>query len=233
MLEVDLVCERVKRIGLVIDFLREHEDAFTSFEKKQILDTLDCDYILNMHNYICLEVYDGLGLLPDSLNPYKAFLKLLDDQFDVKNKNIIEIGGGKIPCLAKRISSIQNMGCITVYDPNLIEDGIYDNLILRKRRFTSITNVSNADILVGLLPCGSSSIIVSSAVRYNKDFMIALCDSHNNLELFDDVEENLDWPDNFIEEVKTIVEDNAMGKLKVKRLNEIGDNYPIIYNDRG
>lgn len=233
MLEVDLVCERVKRIGLVIDFLREHEDAFTSFEKKQILDTLDYDYILNMHNYICLEVYDGLGLLPDSLNPYKAFLKLLDDQFDVKNKNIIEIGGGKIPCLAKRISSIQNMGCITAYDPNLIEDGIYDNLILRKRRFTSITNVSNADILVGLLPCGSSSIIVSAAARYNKDFMIALCDSHNNLELFDDVEENLDWPDNFIEEVKTIVEDNAMGKLKVKRLNEIGDNYPIIYNDRG
>lgn len=233
MLEVDKVDDRVKRIGLVIDFLREHEDAFTSFEKKQILDALNGDYIWSMHNHICLEVYDGLNLLPDSINPYKAFVKLIDEQFDIKDKKVIEIGGGKIPSLGRRMSSIQDLGSVIVYDPNLIEDGIYDNLELKKRRFTSITNVSTADLLVGLLPCGASSIIVSAATRYNKDFIIALCDSHNNLELFDGMEEDLDWPNSFIEEAKFIVEENNMGKLKVKRLNEIGINYPIIYNDRG
>mgnify|MGYP003486394067 CR=1 FL=1 len=59
MLEVDLVSDRVKRIGLVIDFLREHEDAFTLFEKKQILDTLDYDYILN--KYIIRSYFFGIN----------------------------------------------------------------------------------------------------------------------------------------------------------------------------
>ena len=233
MLYNDKINNRVKKIGKVIDFLRKYEDAFTSFEKRQILDTLDEDYTWSMHNHICLEVYDGLELLPDSVNPYKAFSKLIDEQFNIKNKRIIEIGGGKIPCLGRKISSMQELGSVVVYDPDLIEDGTYDNLDLKKRIFTSITNVSSADVLVGLLPCGSSSIIVNSAIRHNKDFMIALCDSHNTLELFDGVEEDLAWPYNFIKETSKNVEENGMGKLKVKILNEIGENYPIIYNDRG
>ena len=227
--------KKVEKIGLIIDYLRENEEAFTSMEKWQILQTLDNEYF-ELHNHICLQLYDELGLLDDSMNPYKAFSELVNEQFNIKDKNIIEIGGGNIPRLAKRISAMQENGTITVYDPNLYiknEDASTSKLKLVKRRFYSILNVDKADLLIGLLPCGSSTVIVNSAVKNNKDFMIALCDSHNSLECFDEYDEDLGWPFNFIDETSKTVEENNMGKLKVKYLKEVGNNYPIIYNERG
>ena len=236
LLAGDKVDKQIEKIGLIVDYLKENSGAFNYIEKEQIINSLKySDYTeWGIHNHICMQIYDELGLLPDSINPYKAFAELVDETFSIKNKNIIEIGGGNIPRLAKRISEMQDTGTITVYDPSLyIKDNNNSNLKLVKRRFSSMTNVSNMDLLIGLLPCGSSSIIVKAAVRYNKDFMIVLCDSHNTLECLDGVEEDLEWPSNFIENTRCIVEENNMGKLKVKRLNEIGEQYPIIYNDRG
>lgn len=236
LLANDKVDKQIEEIGLIVAYLKDNPDAFNYIEKEQIINSLKYDDYrgFGKHNHICSQIYDELGLLPDSINPYKAFAELIDEIFSIKDKNIVEIGGGNIPRLAKRISKIQDTGTITVYDPSIyITDEVNSNLKLIKRRFSSMTNVSSADLLVGLLPCGSSSIIVKSAIRYNKDFMIALCDSHNTLECLDGVEEDLEWPINFIENTRCIVEENNMGKLKVKSLNEIGDNYPIIYNDRG
>ena len=230
----DKVNKKVERIGMIIEYLRDNEEAFNSMEKWQVLKALDNEYFeCGMHNYITLQLYDELGILPDSLNPYKAFSKFVNETFDIKNKSVIEIGGGNIPRLAKRIASMQELGTITVYDPRLYIKDKLSNMKLIKRRFSSMNNVSSADLLIGLLPCGASSIIVKSAVRHNKDFMIVLCDSHNNLELFDQYNEDLDWPFSFIEDTRKIVDENNMGKLKVKYLKEIGNNYPIIYNDRG
>ena len=138
---------------------------------------------------------------------------------------------------------MQDKGTITVYDPNLYITEEYKNLTyeekdslklkLINRRFTPLVNVRSSDVIIGLLPCGASSTIIKSAIRYNKDFMIALCDSCSYFEYFDTNEEDLEWPNKFIEDATKIVEENGLGKLKVKTLKEIGDNYPIIYNDRG
>jgi hypothetical protein len=225
----------VQRIGQIIDYLRNNEDAFTCTEKSIILSNLNNDgTVYNIPN-ICLQIYDELGILPDRINSYKAFADLVDEQFSIKNKNIVEIGGGTIPRLGKRIAAMQDEGTITVYDPNLhiVEGEERSNLKLIKRSFNSLINVSKYDLLIGLLPCGSSSTIIKSAVRYNRDFMIALCDSCSFYEYFDNYEEDPNWPYNFIEETKKIVEENNLGKVKVKYLKEVGDNYPIIYNDRG
>ena len=236
LLASDKVDKQIEEIGLIVNYLKDNSDAFNYIEKEQIINSLKYENYTEWgkHNHICMQIYDELGLLPDSINPYKAFAELINETFNIKDKNIVEIGGGNIPRLAKRINKMQDTGTITVYDPNLyISENKIDNLKLVKRRFSSVTNVSGADLLIGLLPCGSSSIIVKAATRYNKDFMITLCDSHNTLECLDGVEEDLEWPINFIENTRCIVEENNMGKLKVKSLNEIGDNYPIIYNDRG
>ena len=230
----DKVEKKVEKIGMIIDYLRNNSDAFNSMEKQQIIKSLDNDYYgLSIHNYITLQLYDELGILPDSLNPYKAFSEFVNEKFNIKDKNIIEIGGGNIPRLAKRIASMQDKGTITVYDPKLYMKESISKIKLVKRKFSSMNNISHYDLLIGLLPCGASSIIVKSAIKHNKDFMIALCDSHNNLELFDQYNEDLNWPFNFIEDTRKNVDENTMGKLKIKYLKEIGNNYPIIYNDRG
>ena len=225
----------VQRIGQVIDYLRENGDAFTSTEKSVILSNLTNDGSIYGIPNICLQIYDELGVLPDSINSYKAFSEFVDEQFSIKDKHVVEIGGGNIPRLAKRISSMQDTGTIKVFDPNLyIKEGDETpKLTLVKRRFNPLINVSKADLLIGLLPCGASSTIIKSAIRYNKDFMVALCDSCNYFEYFDSYEEDMDWPNNFIEETKQIVEKNNLGKVKVKYIKEVGENYPILYNVRG
>ena len=232
---MELANDEIHRIGRIIDYLRDNSDAFTNSEKSMIVSNLVNDGSIYGIPNISLQIYDELGLLKDEINPYKAFVQLVDDQFNIKNKHIIEVGGGNIPRLGKRIASMQDEGTITVYDPNLyIKEGEKTpRLTLVKRRFTPMVNASKTDVLIGLLPCGSTSTIIKSALRYNKDFMIAMCDSCNFYEYFDNYEEDMNWPYTFIEETKEIVEKSNLGKVKVKYVKEIGDQYPIIYNERG
>lgn len=234
---------KVQRLGLVLDYLRKHENAFSGPEKDLILANLNNDGSFYGIPNICLQLYDELELLPDDINLYKAFAMLVNEQFNIKDKRIIEVGGGNIPRLAKRIALMQDKGTITVYDPNLYITEDYKNLSyeekqerklkLVNRRFTPMVNARNIDVIIGLLPCGASSTIIKSAIKYNKDFMIALCDSCSYFEYFDTYEEDTDWPNNFIMEASQIVQDNGLGKLKIKSVKEIGENYPVIYNDRG
>lgn len=232
---VGQIDSKVQRVGLIIDYLRENGDAFSDSEKAVILSNLTNDGSFYGIPSVCLQIYDELGVLPDKINCYKAFAELVDEQFNIKDKNVVEIGGGNIPRLGKRIASMQDTGTITVFDPNLYKkEGVeYPRLTLINRRFTVMNNVSKADVLIGLLPCGASSTIIKSAIKYNKDFMIALCDSCSFYEYFDSYEEDIDWPNNFIEETKQIVEKSGLGKVLVKHVKEVGENYPIIYNDRG
>ncbi len=220
--------------GIVINYLLENRDAFNDAEVNMILSNMNLEDTFYSIPNIVLQLYDELGILPDDINSYKAFSELINEQFDIKDKNIVEIGGGVLPRLGKRLSLMQDRGTVTVYDPNLyLNKAYYPNLKLIKRKFFPITNVDMANVLVGLLPCGSSSSIIKSAIKHNKDFMIALCDSCNYLEYFDGYEEDPDWPNNFIMQTAQAIEENNMGKLKVKHLKEVGLQYPIIYNDRG
>lgn len=223
----------IERNRIIISYLEENEELFNDYTKSLILENMDKDVGFGTPGVV-LQLYDELGILEDKENPYKAFVDLIDAQFDIKNKNIIEIGGGVIPRLGKRIARMQNCGTIIVYDPNLCTtESKISNMKLVNRRFYSVTNVDKADLLVGLLPCGSSSTIVKSAIRHNKDFMIAVCDSCNSLEFFDGYDElDEEWPNDFILRTKEMVEDNNMGQLKKVYMKEIGEQYPIIYNDR-
>lgn len=226
--------ETAERSRVVVNYLLENRDAFSDYDINLILNHLNVEENEYGVPTVVLELFDELGILPDGLNSYKYFAELINEQFDIKNKHIVEIGGGVIPRLGKRLALMQERGTVTVYDPFLyLNNAHYSNLRLIKRKFYPISNVDNADLLIGLLPCGSSSSIIKSALKHDKDFMIALCDSCNALEYFDGYEEDMDWPYNFIIQAAKAVEDKNMGKLKVKHIKEVGMQYPIIYNDRG
>lgn len=228
-----MVSETTKKF---IEYAMENKDAFNANEKATIISNIDNVDKIDKRDIlpnILLQIYDELGILPDYMNPYKAFSELISSIYDIRDMNIVEIGGGTIPRLAKRLADMQTRGTVTVYDPNLYLKNSYPNIKLIKRNFYPITNVDRKDLLVGLLPCGASSTIVRSAIKNNKDFMIALCDSCNFYEYFDGYELDENWPYSFIEKASSMVEENNLGKLKVKHIKEIGLRYPIIYNDRG
>ena len=226
--------ELYEKVQLIVDYLKENSEAFSMTEKNTIINSIGTFDTSSIIPSIVLQLYDELGILPDDKNIYKAFLKLLDDKFDIKNKNVVEVGGGIIPRLGKRISLMQEKGTITVYDPNLyMKNETLPNLKLIKRRFYPISNVDYDDIIVGLMPCGAVQSILKSAIRHDKDFMIALCDEFDSSCQFDSSMENEDWTLELIERLEKEVKENNMGNLKVNYVKEIGYNHPIIYNCRG
>ena len=222
-------------ISLITKYLKEHDDSFTFAEKEKIKMAL-CYFSAgyNLYDYLCLQICDELGLLPDDQNPYKAFSELINEKFSIENKSVKVIGGGKIQRLGKRLATMQDMGTITVYNTNLlIKDGKYPNMRIVKKKFKDSRDANGADVLVGLLSYPSASVIIESAVEKNTDFMIAIFNKQTQ-NLFCECHENdLNQLDAFISNTEESIDKSSLGKLKIKRLNEIGEQYPIIYNDRG
>ena len=233
-LEVNNQSEVFKYINLITKYLKEHDDFFTYNEKERIKVAL-CNFSsgYNLYDYLCLQICDELGLLPDDQNPYKVFSEVLNEEFNIENKRIKEIGGGKLLRIGKRISNIQDMGTITIYDTNLlIKDGCYPNLRILKKKFKDSIDANSADVLIGMLAYTSAGVVVKSAIEKNIDFMIALFDKQNPYLFCEGNESNFNQLEEFVDNTSQAVANSGLGKLKIKRFKEIGEQYPIIYNDR-
>lgn len=126
-----------------------------------------------------MEIYDELGLIPDKENYYITFLNELEKYYKL-DCNILEIGGGNIPSLAKRIAKKQikiGSGTITVFDEELaFFKNDYSNLKLQKENLNENSNIKSYDLVISLFPCTATFLTIYKALEYNKDFFIGLCD---------------------------------------------------------
>ena len=222
-------------IELVVSkYLDEHFGDFDKYEKQAIMSYVDCIGCWDeMVPDLVREVYDELGLLADEDNIYLGFIEMLDDIFDIKDKNIVEVGGGVIPRLGKRIASRQTEGKITVYDPRLsVYERDLERMHLVRDKFTKDTDVKDVDLLIGFMPCEATHLIISSATENDIDFMIALCEGGTHGDVFDYYDSSEEWLDSTIYYAKKRVEVNNMGRVKEKKLLKYRDPYPVIYNSR-
>lgn len=132
---------------------------------------------LNLDNYALkgLELYDEF--MPND-SRYDMFVEKLMDTFDIRS-NILEIGGGKVPNIGKRIAQKQielGKGTITVYDPCLVVTQTeYPNLILCRDSFSLKTDISSYDMLIGSYPCEATELIIERAIQENISFFIQIC----------------------------------------------------------
>ena len=109
-------------------------------------------------------------------NPYLAYLKLLEQHFDISS-NILEIGGGFYPAFATHVRDRQlqtKKGTITVYDKMLVTQDL-PHMKLVKQDFKIQDSVAPYDLLVGILPCDATTLIIKKANEENKNFFIVLC----------------------------------------------------------
>lgn len=215
-----------EKAKIIVDYINLYPDLFTPDEKLLIIDYLGCEcYYFGIPDVV-KQLYAKLGLIPDEHNIYKGFSNLVDGQFSVKDRSIIEVGSGLFPTLAAQISSMQDNGKIVVYDPKV---SIYEEdtpkLKLVRSKFLRNTNIDDADLIIGLMPCEAADIIVDVALKKRIDFMVALCEGGSHQ--YDD-----DWPDTLLERAEKGIVKNDMGKLKIKYMKEYGDPYPVIYNER-
>ena len=220
------------RIFYQIDkFLREHANHYTQEEKEFILKNCAWGKKSPLVPDILRQIYDELDMLDPDKNIYEGFVNLLEENFDI-DRNIVEIGGGKIPSLAKKIALRQTKGTITVYDDKLITtESPFPNLSLEKRRLKSNEILKDADLIMGFMPCEGTQIAIELAKKNQLDFMIAFCEGSCQNELPAFIED--DWESGMIYEARKAVRDSYLGELKkVKMKKKYQNPYPIIYNKR-
>ena len=212
-------------------FIAMHSDYYRDCERDQLMScTRSSSFEYGYKADGIREVFDQLGLIPEDQNLYIAFMNLLEKEFGLEGKNIVEVGGGILPRLARRINMKQKNGTITVYDPRLgMREQGNERLILKREKFNQNTPVQDADLIIGLMPCEGAVDLIESAAKNNKDFMIWLCEGgYLNLDYDIELDEVLG---SNISLAERRVEENKMGKLYVKRIPELS-HFPIIYNHR-
>lgn len=181
---------------------------------------------------ILRQMYSELGFMDDKEDIYHAFIKILEDNFDI-DTDIIEVGGGRIPSLAKRIALKQKKGTITVYDPNLIStDSPYPNMVLRQQPFTLQTPVKEDQLIIGFMPCEATEKIIYNAKKNNAHFLIALCEGGPHGDEFDYFESEDEWLYSMLYSARDTADKTGHGPLQITDLKEYDDPYPVIYTKK-
>lgn len=181
---------------------------------------------------ILRQMYSELGFMDEKEDIYHAFIKILEENFDI-DTDIIEVGGGRIPSLAKRIALKQKKGTITVYDPNLIStDSPYPNMVLRQQPFTLQTPVKEDQLIIGFMPCEATEKIIYNAKKNNAHFLIALCEGGPHGDEFDYFESEDEWLYSMLYSARDTADKTEHGPLQITDLKEYDDPYPVIYTKK-
>ena len=223
----------VVRYMVVNQFLKNHPDYYEEFEIERIKHhALHDDEATAYTRDIMREIYDELGMIPDEENIYIAFQQELEKQFGIEGKRILEVGGGILPRLGKRIELAQTKGTITIYDPRVGKDiPSSERLILKREKFTRKTPVEDADLIIGLMPCEGAEPLIEQATSHKKDFMLWFCEGGPHGDCYDFYEDEFEWLNSMRYLAESGIRDNRLGKLMIKKLDHYS-NYPIIYNQR-
>lgn len=175
------------------------------------------------------QIYACLGILPRQINTYMYYIKQIMKKHNI-NSNILEIGGGYYPILAKYISIKQQRcknGNITVYDPNLVISKM-EHVTLKREKFTSKTNISNYELLIGVMPSEATIDLVKQATRYHKELFLVLNEFtyFTNGYLGYEIPNLKEWEE-YIREL--IHKDTEAFAIKESRIpNEYGKSYLIF-----
>lgn len=219
---------------LVNEFLEAHIENYTEREATYIRRNAVIINKKSINTYIgdvLRQIYDEVGIIPETSNMYSRFVNILEENFDI-DRDIVEVAGGIIPTLAKKISLRQKNGTITVYDPRLIElKECPANLVIKRQMFSSHTQIPHAQMIIGFMPCDATIPIINSACLNNIDFAIALCEGGAR-QGYEWLETEEEWLGYVTHLARRGIERNNMGTLESASLEEYGNPYPIIYNKR-
>lgn len=226
--------ERTLQWNMVSSFIEKYNLPLNEFEIMRIKSMLLTGSFPEVYCYdLIREICDELGFIPDEDNMYLAFLKELIENFDIKNSHIIEVGGGMIPCLGKKVSLLQTGGSLTIYDPRLLdtyEDG--KNYKLIREEFTYNSKLGKTNLLIGLMPCKGAEILVDQAIKNKIDFMVWLCEGGPHGDYFDFYEDEEEWLCSIISSARRGTKENNMGPLQKKYLRKYSKDYPIIFSKK-
>lgn len=224
-----------KLLPLVKEYEKKYSDVLDEVDNRFLEDCCTSGKYFEIVPYLLTQFYVEYNLINKDNNIYLGVLKKMKEVFELKKRNILEVGGGPIPSLGRMISKETNKD-VTVMDPNITtKNNTIKNLNIIRRLFLPYTDISKYDLITAFMACGTSEIILHNCAENNKDFFIGICpcgkDGINGL-----LDTNIS-SDKYIEGVINLAEKKVkeynMGELIIDKLD---DNYsypfPIIYNKR-
>ena len=224
--------KQIQQAVQVENFLRQYGQGYSKREvdyiRKYWKEGLKSKFPMD----ILRQIYTELGFFRDDENIYLGFIDILENNFDI-DRDIIEVGCGRFPALAKIIALKQHKGTITVYDPRLatVESKI-PNMKLKRENFTKSTPVRSDQLVIGFMPCEATEQTIVTAGKNKADFLIALCEGGPHGDEFDYFESEDEWITSMIYTARLMATKNDLGTIEITDLKQYGDPYPVIYNKR-
>lgn len=165
-------------ISKLYNNLEEYLDLYGQFYPEGAVDFIK-KHFLSSHFFledidIMCQVYQLTGtyeMFP--CNPYLNYLREMKKTFDI-DRDLLEVGSGFYPAMAKIISDIQVKGSITAMDYDSVISELGKIRIL-KEHFTVDTDVSKYEMIFGVMPCEGTIPMIYSANKNDKDLFIGLC----------------------------------------------------------
>lgn len=133
----------------IIKYLDEHGYIGSNLAREKLLKRISDERIDN--SSVVASVYSCLDLSPRKDDIYKEYAGYIADRYSL-DQDILEIGCGHFPALARQIDKIQSIrGTITAYDPLLCvtkEGGVR----LISRSFEDVKKLDNYSLVVAMYP---------------------------------------------------------------------------------
>lgn len=232
-----LVKERVSK-EQVDELYKEYMDIYGEYIPEFIQDRMKCDYLdgLEQDEVPCyiLQFYDEYNLMKKKYNYYAIFEDLIKRNYpDLKNKTILDMGGGIVPSLGRRLA--KEAKHVIAVDRYISPLNNPNNLETIQCEIEDVKDLPKTDLVIGFMPCESTRLLIDYATYYNADFIMELCGCiHNGGPMNYDSWMYNNFYNYYVsdlcEETKQKIVDSRLGKFRdygVKRLP-----YKVIGNKR-
>ena len=219
-------------------FKERYQNAYTKDE----WDYIEYYFFKQLHSEYApnqmMQIYGKLGLKDTPADFYHKHLELIKKHFPIEG-NIVEVAAGNFPIFAEELAKEQGKigkGTVTIYEPALLDmTPKYPNMTLHKEYFTEETDLTGADLVIGIHPCKATWAIMFNAIKHKKDFYIAMCgcDHSPGAEYLDFCDQSpYYFQQDTIDEAKRLLRKYPNGELQVTKLEDYPFDYPILYNKK-
>lgn len=159
-------------------YLKEYGKYYSPTTLQYVEENFIKEFEESVISTTLLQAYEECGLSDElPTNIYKNFINHIKKDCDI-DANLLEVGGGIIPSLAKSLRKEQVSGSITVMDP-ITKIKEYGDLKILKRPFSEFTDVSDYSLIFSNFPCKVTDEILRSSYINDIDIYLQLCGCTN------------------------------------------------------